>query len=163
MLYISLCFIGSIHMHLCRIDKFETIPFPNRNASACYYQYNKHFKKEGAVRQRAAHAVAWSQDEIDLLKAKTKHFNGGHAPVKDFDEIAESFANRTAGACQTYYHVNLKKKGGAKRGAVMPSDDNDSSKEEDENEDAAVAVSRPSDMVQTCTTSSVDFAEEMWV
>jgi hypothetical protein len=53
----------------------------------------------------------WTKEEIDLLKEKTKQFNGGHITLKEFEKIPESFLWRSGNACHAYYDLHLRNKG----------------------------------------------------
>jgi protein required for attachment to host cells len=187
------------------LKEFDSIAefLPKRTAGACFLRYNIHLKKKSKKgRQEKKGTAEWSQDEHDLLKEKTTHFDGGHAAHNKFKEIAEFFPNRTAGACKKYYENNLRTNWRTKEATrklvaipynaqfspssivppstlsaedqaetlhehevVIPIISHDTDSSEDEEEAVAAGVSRPSDMAQTCTTtsSSIDYAEEMWV
>jgi hypothetical protein len=96
---------------------FEEIAefFPNRTAGSCYSYYKHNLMRGGVVVERAVCPRDWTKYEHDLLKEKTKHFNGEYAPLNEsrneFDEIVEFFPNRTALACHARYNNHFKKEG----------------------------------------------------
>jgi hypothetical protein len=62
---------------------------------------------------------AWKEDEIKLLEALIKKFNGERVPMKYFKEIAEHIPTRTSRACESHYRDHLKKKIVHKRRAAV--------------------------------------------
>jgi hypothetical protein len=134
--------------------------FPKRTAGACHAYYNSHFKREGP--EKRAHPYAWTKDEIDLLKVKTKRFYGGFIPATELDGIAVHFPFRTTTACKVYYTSNL-----MYEEAESSAEEEEEAVEEEEVLDdtatatsATAAVSRPAALVLLSAACFVDTAEE---